>query len=83
MSATQDHKNTEKTSRHTISKCHNNIVANMMSRHPIWPAEHSDDKDRELCQFLNSMEDSKDPLLDPLVKTALEDEDYQSLLKAI
>ena len=64
-------------------KGHKNIVADMMSRNPVWPAEHSDDKDRELCQVLNTMSDSKDPLLDPLVKAALEDEDYQSLLKAI
>ena len=53
----------------------------MLSRNPVWPAEPSDEADRELCQVLNAMEDSKDPLLDPLLKAAAEE--YQSLLEAI
>ena len=60
-----------------------NIVADMLSRNPVWPAEPSDEADRELCQVLNAMEDSKDPLLDPLLKAAADDQEYQSLLEAI
>ena len=39
--------------------------------------------DQELCQVLNVMTDSCDPLLEPLVKAAAEDEDYQTLLRAL
>ena len=43
----------------------------------------TDEADGELCQVLNAMEDSKDPLLDPFLKAAADDQEYQSLLEAI
>ena len=45
--------------------------------------EPTDEADGELCQVLNAMEDSKDPLLGPFLKAAADDQEYQSLLEAI
>ena len=60
-----------------------NLIADMLSRNPVWPAEQDDSNDKELCQTLNTMETTRDPVLKPLLQAAETDEDYQSLLKAL
>ena len=60
-----------------------NLAADMLSRHPVWPAEPESDADKQLCQAINTLVDNRDPLLEPLLKAAAEDEEYQSLIKAI
>ena len=60
-----------------------NLAADMLSRHPVWPAEPESDADKQLCHAINTLVDNRDPLLEPLLKAAAEDEEYQSLIKAI
>ena len=59
-----------------------NLIADALSRSPVFPAKEEDEEEtEEICN--HTLDKSHDPILDNLIKEANESKTYQQIIKAI
>ena len=61
-----------------------NHIADALSRAPVFPPEETDNENFvDVCKAIRTLQKHPDPILEPMIKAAKEDTDYQMIIQAL